>query len=169
MLQSSSVLPFWKPQNVRIILEITKSWNHSQNCLDASEQNFRLQACLSACQFSTTALRGEQASAEASLLYHQKYVAAAATSISIALRSVQKMTEDLERAEEEEDWENEGLDESAKVVRKLRRLRDTKDSVTRVLRDTALPTAAFGVKFLAKIFGDLTLSKSKFLIIICWW
>ena len=73
------------------------------------------------------------------------------------------MTEDLERAEEEEDWEYEGLDESAKVVRKLRRLRDTKDSVARILRDTALPTAAFGVKFLAKIFGDLTLSKSNFL------
>ena len=73
------------------------------------------------------------------------------------------MTEDLERAEEEEDWENEGLDESAKVVRKLRRLRDTKDSVARILRDTALPTVAFGVKFLAKIFGDLTLSKSNFL------
>ena len=59
------------------------------------------------------------------------------------------MTQDLERAEEEEDWEYEGLDESAKVVRKLRRLRDTKDSVARILRDTALPTAAFGVKFQA--------------------
>ena len=108
-------------------------------------------------------LRGDQAETEASLLYHQKYVAAAATSVSIALSSVLKMTENLERAEDEEDWENDGLDESARVVRELRRLRDTKNSVARVLRNKALPTAAFGVKFLAKIFGDLTLSKLIFL------
>ena len=56
------------------------------------------------------------------------------------------MTEILERTEEDEDWENEGLDESNSAVREL--------------RNKALPTAAFGVKFLAKIFGDITLSKS---------
>ena len=87
-------------------------------------------------------------------------MAAAATSISITLSSVLKMTKILERTEEEEDWENEGLDESATAVRELRKLKDTKNSVARVLRNKALPTAAFGVKFLAKIFGDLTLSKS---------
>ena len=81
----------------------------------------------------------------------------------MVLRSVKQMTEILERTEEEEDLENEGLDESAKLVRQLMQLRNTKDTVARILRDTALPTAAFGVKFLAKIFGDLTLSKSNFL------
>ena len=70
------------------------------------------------------------------------------------------MTEDLERAGEEEDGEYEGLDENTKVLRKLEKIRDTMDRMARILRETALPTAAFGVKFLAKIFGDYTLSKS---------
>ena len=104
-------------------------------------------------------LRGDQADTEANLLFHQKYVGAAATSISITLSTVLKMTEILERTEEEEDWENEGLDESASAVRELRKLKDIKNSVARILRNKALPTAAFGVKFLAKIFGDITLSK----------
>ena len=85
---------------------------------------------------------------------------AAATSISITLSSVLKMTEILERTEEEEDWKNEDLDESPTAVRELRKLKDTKNSMARVLRNKALPTAAFSIKFLAKIFGDITLSKS---------
>ena len=69
------------------------------------------------------------------------------------------MTEVLEGTGKEEDWENEGLDEGASTVRELRKLKDTKNSVARTLRNTAWPAAAFGVKFLAKIFGDITLSK----------
>ena len=104
-------------------------------------------------------LRGQQASSEASFLYHQKYVAAAATSISMSLRTVKQMTEILEKTEEEEDLENEGLDEGQKLVRQLSQLRNTKVTVASILGETALPMAAYGVKFLAKIFGDLTLSK----------
>ena len=69
------------------------------------------------------------------------------------------MTEILEKTEEEEDLENEGLDEAQKLVRQLSQLRNTKVTVASILRETALPMAAYGVKFLAKIFGDLTLSK----------
>ena len=69
------------------------------------------------------------------------------------------MTQVLEAAGKEEEWDNEGLDEGVSTAREFRRLKDTTNSVARTLRDTALPSAAFGVKFLAKIFGDITLSK----------
>ena len=69
------------------------------------------------------------------------------------------MTEVLEETGKEEDWENEGLDEGFSTAREFRKLKDTNISVAKTLRNTALPAAAFGVKFLAKIFGDITLSK----------
>ena len=84
---------------------------------------------------------------------------AAATSINSTLRSVKHLTEILERTEDQELLEEEGLDESEKLVRQLAQLRNTTDAVARILRNTALPTAAYGMKFLAKIFGDLTMSK----------
>ena len=102
-------------------------------------------------------LKGDKVDTEAGLVYHQKYVAAAATSVSVALRSIRKMTEDLERTEE--DWEDDCLDEKTRVTRELRRLKDIKNNVARELRNEALPTAVFGLKFLAKVFGDLMISK----------
>jgi len=72
------------------------------------------------------------------------------------------MTEVIEDARKEEDWENEGMDEEFSTARELRKLRDMNSEVVRTLKSTALPAAAFGVKFLAKIFGDITLSKSIF-------
>jgi len=45
------------------------------------------------------------------------------------------------------------------MVKQLTQLRQTNESLVKILQDTALPAAAYGVKFLAKIFGDLTLSK----------
>jgi len=104
-------------------------------------------------------LKGQQAGTEASLLYHQKYVAAAATSISLALSTVKRVTDILKLPEENEDLDDLGLNEHQKMVKQLTQLRQTNESLVKILRDTALPAAAYGVKFLAKIFGDLTLSK----------
>jgi len=72
------------------------------------------------------------------------------------------MTEVIQDSREEEDWENEDTIDEFSTARELRRLRDMNSEVARILTSTALPAAAFGVKFLAKLFGDLTLSKSTF-------
>ena len=74
----------------------------------------------------------------------------------MSLRAVKQMTEVLEKSDQEENLENQGLDENQKMIRQLK---NTKDQVVSILKETALPMAAYGVKFLAKIFGDLTLSK----------
>ena len=96
---------------------------------------------------------------EKTLLFHQKYLGAAASSMNFTLTTVLKMTQILEATGKEEEWDNEGLDQGVSTAREFRRLKDTTNSVAKTLKDTALPSAAFGVKFLAKIFGDITLSK----------
>ena len=109
-------------------------------------------------------LRGQQASSESSFLHHQKHVAAAAaTSVSTALRAIKQMAEVLERTDGEENWVNQDMDKTQKLTRQLTQLRYYKNRVANILRNTALPMAAFGVKFLAKIFGDFTQSKSSFI------
>ena len=104
-------------------------------------------------------LHGEQEEIEKTLLFHQKYLGAAASSLNYTLTTVLKMTQILEATGKEEEWDNEGLDQGVSTAREFRRLKDTTNSVAKTLRDMALPSAAFGVKFLAKIFGDITLSK----------
>ena len=93
------------------------------------------------------------------LLFHQKYLGAAASSMNFTLTSVKKMTQILEASGKEEEWDNEGLDPGVSTAREFRKLKDTTNSVAKALRDMALPSAAVGIKFLAKIFGDITLSK----------
>ena len=77
----------------------------------------------------------------------------------MSLRAVKQMTEVLEKSDQDENLENQGLDENQKLIRQLTQLKNTQDQVVSILKETALPMAAYGVKFLAKIFGDLTLSK----------
>ena len=72
------------------------------------------------------------------------------------------MAEVLERADEEENWVNQDMDNTQKLTKRLTQLRYSKNRVANILRNTALPMAAHGVKFLAKIFGDFTQSKSFF-------
>ena len=71
-----------------------------------------------------------------------------------------KMAELLEAAGKEQDWDNEGLVDGFSTAREFRKLKDLTINVAKVLRKSAIPSAAFGVKFTAKIFGDITQSKS---------
>ena len=66
------------------------------------------------------------------------------------------MAEVLERADEEENWVNQDMDNTLKLAKLLTQLTYSKNRVANILRNTALPMAAYGVKFLAKIFGDFT-------------
>ena len=81
----------------------------------------------------------------------------------MSLRAVKQMTKVLEKSDQEEDLENQGLDEKQRLVRQLTQLKDTIKQVNGVLVETALPMAAYGIKFLAKSFGDLTMSKLRFI------
>ena len=108
-------------------------------------------------------LRGIQAKSESSFFRHQKHIALAATSVSTALRAIKQMAEVLERADEEENWVNQDMNNTQKLTKRLTQLRYSKIRVANILRNTALPMAAHGVKFLAKIFGDFTQSKSFFI------
>ena len=79
--------------------------------------------------------------------------------MNLTLTAVLKMTELLEAAGKEQEWDNEGLVDGFSTVREFRKLKDLTISVASILRKSAIPSAAFGVKFTAKIFGDITQSK----------
>ena len=65
------------------------------------------------------------------------------------------------------DKEDADPDEKAKVTKKLKKLKKLKDLKAKMaeeLKHTAMPTLAFALKYLAKVFGDLTSSKFYFIL-----
>ena len=60
------------------------------------------------------------------------------------------------------DKEDADPDEKAKVTKKLKKLKDLKAKMAEELKHTAMPSAAFALKYLAKVFGDLTINKFYF-------
>ena len=61
------------------------------------------------------------------------------------------------------DKEDADPQERAKVSKKLKKLKDLKAKMPEELKHTAMPTVPFALKYLAKVFADLT---SKFYFIL---
>ena len=66
--------------------------------------------------------------------------------MNLTLTAVLKMTELLEAAGKEQEWDNEGLVDGFSTVREFRKLKDLTVNVANILRKSAIPSAAFGVK-----------------------
>ena len=62
------------------------------------------------------------------------------------------------------DKEDADPDEKAKVTKKLKKLKDLKAKMAEEFKHTAMPSAAVALKYLAKVFGDLTFSKFYFIL-----
>ena len=57
------------------------------------------------------------------------------------------------------DKENADPDEKAKATKKPKSFRDLKAKMAEEFKHKAIPSAAVALKFLVKVFGDLTISK----------
>ena len=57
------------------------------------------------------------------------------------------------------DKEDADSEEKAKVTKKLKKLKDLKAKMAEEFKHTAMPSAAVALKYLVKVFGDLTISK----------